>query len=404
MIRRLAVIAAAVLWGLMVFLCTGTLSFPGDALAERAVYEAERQSRGAYRLELGELKPWWLGLKTSSFKLYGRPDAEGSAPLLLLATDARAAIRPTSLLSRAPWVSGSVTLGSDGYLGYTLGTSRTESGDWVVSHVEVDSDLFPLSEVLALIPAYQGDGSGKLAVHMAIDAPEGARSADGQVELRGTGLRLLDPVIADFPLGRDVQIDELDIELDIEKGKAKIKRGRIVSDLATATLSGTISLVEPLERSSVDIRVEAELDPSMSAMASMLKSAEVNGKLVWRCVGRLGALQRACRPGEGRKARGRRGRGRGKGARGSSSGARRPPRGKGLSAEDREKRRKELQERLRRRRERRRAERAKRPPEPPPEDPLDEELPPEDEEPLPEDDPEGFDEEPLPEDEEFVEE
>lgn len=408
MIQRIGVVLFGLGWAFLLFLCTGWLSFPGDAVAKRVVYEVQTQSRGAYQLELTELQPWWFGLKTDDLKVYGRASRDGTSPLLALATDARASASPFSLLARAPYVSGSVTLGLDGQLDYAVGTSMDETGeDLLMSHLELSSDSFPIAEFLALVPSYEGSGNGGLQIDTLIDAPDGVKTAEGKIELRGKSITLSEPVIMDFPLGRDVVIQDLDLELDVAEGKAKISRGRIVSDLANADVTGTITLAEPFDRSTMDVRVEAELDSSMAAMAQMLKSAEVNGKLVWRCVGRVNNLARACSAGDKPKPTGRaRNRARNRGTNTAANRANRPN-NSGLSTEEREKRRKELQERLKKRRERRKANRAKRAEErenqagQPGDAPDDLELDPEpfDGEPDPGDD--LGDEEPL-DDEEFI--
>jgi type II secretion system protein N len=407
MIQRIAIVVAGLAWAFLVFLCTGYLSFPGDAVAERAEVEVKAASRGAYELELNPVSPWWLGLSTDSLKLYGRADREGVNPLLALATDARVSASPLSLLAREPYISGSVTLGTDGLLAFEVGTAA--DGDRLKPTVlKVDSDAFPVAELLALTPM-EGSGTGNLAIHIDLSAADGMAKADGDIQLLGQALTLVQPVIAGMPLGRDVEIRDLDLEFDADQGKAKVRRGRIQTDIANVDITGTITLADPLDRSTVDLRVEAELDESMAAFRSMLKSAEVNGKLVWRCTGRVNALARGCSPGEGRRAS----RARTPSPRNTAGrdGARRtrPEARTRLSAEEREARRKELQEKLKKRREQRRKDRAERAasrPEPTEDDPVDdgEDLPLDDEplDELPPEDDEGLDD-PPPDDEEFLE-
>ena len=412
MIQRIGVVAVGFAWAFVLFLCTGWLSFPGDAVAKRVVYEVNNQSRGAYQLELGDLQPWWFGLKTDDLKVFGKAGADGTNPLLALATDARASASPFSLLARTPSVSGSVTLGLDGQVDYAVSTAMDAEGqNLLVTEVHVASESFPVGELLALAPSYEGGADGTLALHADIAAPEGMGSANGSVVLRGQRITLTSPVIMDFPLGRDVVISDLDIELEVEDGKAKVSRGRLVTDLANADITGNIVLAEPFARSTVDLRIEAELDASMAAMATMLKSAEVNGKLVWRCNGRIDQLARVCTPGDQPKAARGRNTNRNRGARRNRAANRpnrvnRPGAATGLSDEEREKRREELQERLRKRRERRAANRAERPDREPADQPGD--MPEDDELPLP---PEELDleddlgdDEMLEEDEEFVDE
>lgn len=358
MIARLGTLLAGLAWAFLVFLCTGYFTFPGDAVADRVEVEVKTGSRGAYELELGDVSPWWIGLSSPSVKVYGRADKEGVNPLLALATDARASASPLSLLSREPYVSGSVTLGSDGLLDFEIGTATEENGDALkVTTVKLDGDDFPLAELLALAPM-EGSGSGTVDIKVDLAAPDGMGKADGEIALIGSGLRLIQPVIAEFPLGRDVEIRELDLEFDAKQGKAKISRGRIQTDIANVDISGTITLAEPMDRSTVDLRIEVELDPSMSAFKSMLKSAEVNGKLVWRCTGRVSALSRGCSAGEARSSRARPTRG-GTASRDDVKRPRPAP-ASALTPEEREKRRAELQEKLKKRREKRRADRAAR--------------------------------------------
>ena len=88
MIQRIAVLLAGAAWAFLLFLCTGWLTFPGDAVSQRVVYEVGKSSRGSYQLELGDLSPWWVGMKTDSVKVYGKADGTGVNPLLAIATDA----------------------------------------------------------------------------------------------------------------------------------------------------------------------------------------------------------------------------------------------------------------------------------------------------------------------------
>ncbi|MEZ4322771.1 MAG: type II secretion system protein GspN [Myxococcota bacterium] len=389
--KRLIVVLAGLLWAAVLFVFTLWFTFPGDAVAERVEYQVSTASRGNYALDLGSVGPWWLGLSTDSVKVYTREKrTDPPNKLMMIATDARMAAGLFSLMAREPRVSGSVTLGLDGTLDYVVGTSMDDKGkQLLVTEVKLEGQSFPLGELLALVPGATLDATGKLDLQLDLEAPDGLSKADGIISLNGKGLSLVNPELPVIgPMGRDVQIAELDIKLDADEGRARVDRGTIQSDMANIRITGDIGLADDIGRSNLNLNLEIELDESMQAFASFLKDAEKGGKYYFECRGTLNAIDRACRAAGSNRTATRPG-----GAvrpRPVAAGAPRPvvPASDGNTDEDREKRRQELQERLKQRREQRRAEREgggpKRPgegvDEPVDEDPVDEELPPEDEE------------------------
>lgn len=346
---RILVVLAGLFWAAVLFLVVGYITFPGDAIAERVEYEVAEGSRGAYALDLGDVSPWWIGLSTDSIKVYTREGRSGPASkLMMLATQGQMAAGLTSLMWRQPRVSGSVTLGTNGELDYVVGTSMNEDGDeLLLTEVQLDSDSFPIAELLAFVPGSQINGTGNLDIDVKVVAPEGLSKSDGRIEISGTTLKLIEPVVMDFPLGRDVLLDDIDIVFDIDEGTAKIKKGRINTDVANIELSGSIMLKDNPDASNMDVRIAVELDESMSMVKQMFASAEKDGKLMYRCTGPMSRIERACRADTGKKV-----------SKGRTTRAK--PVTKGATPEtttDRKQRRKELQERLKRRREQREKER-----------------------------------------------
>lgn len=355
--RKLAVLLVGACWAAVVFLCTGYLTFPGDALAERAEYEIYTGSRKAYVAELGDLSPWWFGASTPEVKLFGKAKRDGTSPLLMYASDARISASPLSLLMRTPAVNGSVTLGESGTLYYDLETASVND-QLVPSSVEINAQSFPVNELLAMVPNVELTGSGLANIDIQVRPPEGMSAADGKIEITGKNIKLVNPVIEGIgPLGRDVNISVLDLVLKISEGEAKITRGRIKSDVADIEITGTMELEDDFNRSQIDWRLEVEPDESMAIIKQVFSKAEKNGKLQFTCRGRLSSIDRACRAGAGSVAKARpRPRPRPRpSAKGTAAKGKTAPRPPGMTPEEREERKKELQERLRKRREERRA-------------------------------------------------
>lgn len=402
---RVLVLLAGLAWAAIVFVLSLWITFPGTAVAERLEWEVADSSGGAYALDLGDVGPWWVGLATDSAKLYTRPSPGDPAnQLMMFATDARLAVGLTSLVWRQPRASGSVTIGEAGHLDYVVGTAMDADGKrLMVNEVFLQGDGFPVDDLLTVVPGADFTGTGAVDLIVDLDAPEGLSKANGTVRFGGKDVLLVNPVIMEFPLGRDVTLRELDLELEARDGKARITRGRLGSDVADIAITGDIVLADDIGRSRVDVRLELTLDPSMKMMEGMLASAAKDGKFVYRCVGLLNRIQYGCSPDGDKKVAGRTARTRPtsdrKTAPATLDGGEEIRRSAGLNEEERDKRRAELQERLRKRREQREADAggAKRPGE------LEEVAPEEDLQPEEEQQEEEFVEEDLPIDEEIPE-
>lgn len=408
--RRFLWVAGGLVWFGLLFVITFFLTFPRDAVIERARWEVAERSGGSYSLELGDLGPWWLGAAASDVKLYAVPRS-GEPSLALLAKDLRVKTSLLSLLARAPRLSGSITP-IEGTVYYTIGTARSEKkGDLRLNAVQVTSDGFPLSELL-LLSGTDASGAGGLDIDIDVTGKDSLKSASGHVRLFGEDLTLSDVEIPGVgPLGMDVPIDELDIDIDVSKGLAKFKKGDIKSSLLTAELAGNVNLATTMERSTMNVEILlSDLGKELQAFAPMLSAAEVSpGSKTYKftCSGTVGRPR--CEMGAGRSSsrRDRSTRSASRPTRSTRASKRdteRPGRGERPDADELRKRREERLERLRKLREERAREVAGREERPEEEgdfdDPIDEELPYDEEE-----DGEFLDDEEfMEEDEEFFDE
>ncbi len=272
--RRFLFLAGGLVWFGFLFVVTFFLTFPSDAVVERARWEVADRSGGAYSLDLDDLGPWWLGASASDVKLYSVPRS-GDPTLALLAEDLRVRAGLFSLLSRAPSLSGSITP-IDGTLYFSVDTARSEKkGELKVSGLQVTGDAFPLSELM-LLSGTQATGDGGLDIDIDVAGEESLKTASGHVRIAGKGLTLSDLEIPGVgPLGMDVPIDGLDIDLKVVDGRASFSKGEIRSSLLSAELKGDVLLAGTLERSTMNIEIVlSRLGRELQAFAPMLSQAE----------------------------------------------------------------------------------------------------------------------------------
>ncbi|MEQ1501480.1 MAG: type II secretion system protein GspN [Myxococcota bacterium] len=369
--RRIVLfVLGSIAWTIFVFALTFRLTFPSTVIADRLRYEVPGVMGREYSAEIGSVVPWWIGLSVDDVKLYktGRPapaSAAGSdgedAPvvdgpqLVGLLSNARLRVSPWSLLRRAPYVRGSVTL-TEGVIDYSVGTAVAERGNIELADLVLSADALPLADVFVLIPGFTASGTG--AIDLAIDlhaGENGMKDATGKVSITGKDLGLSDLELPSTgPLGIEIPISDLEIVADVVDGKATITDGHLVSDLLTLQITGEVTLRDPLDRSAIDLTVSlSKLGEQLAPYEAFLSEAkQSDGSYQYSCRGvisRLGAY--SCTPGSRSPRVSSRG--------ASSSGVAMPPRPSRADEtdEERDKRREELRERLRQRREEREAER-----------------------------------------------
>jgi type II secretion system protein N len=416
--RALMWIVGGFFWGIAVFFVTFFLTFPSKTVSERLRYEIPNLLGRDYSGEIGSVRPWWIGLSANDIKLYkapGRGESEEEGPqLVALLGNLRMRVSPWSMMRRAPYVSGSVTL-TEGEMDYAIGTAVDQRSNIALSDLVLGAEAMPLGDLFLLVPGLTATGSGAIDLEVDLHAGEdGMRDATGHISLSGTGLSLSDielPTVG--ALGIEVPISELALTADVAEGVANITTGKLESEIATVAVSGNVTLRDPIDRSAVDIQIVlSDLGEALAPFAGFMSAAkESDGNYHYSCRGVLSRLgPNSCTAGE-RSPTTSSSRGSARTPSAVTPGGSSPitPRTTGTtpspreaeSDEERERRRDEIRERLRQKREEREAERAAGAvPAPPVEDPIDLEEEPE----HPEDDLEIEEPPPEGEDGELLEE
>jgi len=349
-------VAGGLIWFLGVFLLTFRWTFPSDAIADRVRVEVSNATDGAYDLSMSGVRPWGTGAAAEQVILSEVAPARGAEPgektPLFAFETVRVRAGLLSLLRNQPRLSGAVEVGAaEVDFDLTLGMNKRGT-ELAPRLVNIETEGFPIED-LAGLAGYTVEATGGLDLEVDLKADESMRDAVGDIKISGKDLVLvsLDPELTmGMDLGREIPIDEIELDLDVEDGKATVRRGTIESELADVEVEGDLTLRDDLARSSMNLSITLDLGEELAMFEPFLKDARwQDGDFHYRC---SGTLSRAtCRSDRERSSSSSRSR-RADTPRPERSGS------SGLSDEEREERRKAMQERLRQSAERRQADRS----------------------------------------------
>ena len=302
--KILAYIGGSLLWFVVVFFAVFLLTWPSGAVTERVRYEVQSGSDGAYALELAGVRPTFVGARLVEPALLSR---SGDAVRELLAVDSARVSTGVMDALRLGLLGGEGDIAirlkdGAGKIDATVSLVRDETVE--VRGVEVDGAI-PLS----VIPPMGGAsllGGGEIEIDAYLSWEGGLSKSNGRISLDGSGLRIDgiasdDEMIAGFLDGFEglpAAIDQLEIELDIDDGKAVVKRGRLLSDLINLDIDGEVTLADDVTKSRVRLQLVFELgqvieDSSGAALIKgLLKTALwADGKYHYTWSGVLGRLR-----------------------------------------------------------------------------------------------------------------
>lgn len=290
--RRLLQVAGGMgIFG-MSFLTGLWVTFPEDAAITRLRWEVQDASDGAMALDLSGISPWWTGAYATDVRLVqfeARGGGRAPEPTELLSAPwAKVRVGLLSLFRSQPRFIGAVAVGG-GEIGFDTVMHQGDRGLWKPAQLHVEAGAFPLSA----LPPVQGvslQGQGTFDLDLQLDAPDGLRKSNGTASLVGNGLVIEKLVAPDQPMlsGFDmvVEFSEFDIGFDITEGRAKVSRGRILSNLFEVDLSGEILLMEDISRSRLRLRAVVKLGDSLKMFEGFLKDArQSDGSFAWRING-----------------------------------------------------------------------------------------------------------------------
>lgn len=273
---------AGIVWFSVVFLVGLWLTFPDEAVAERVMFEWQKNLGDSTRLQVASVRPALVGVRASEVTVFGvdkprggRAQEEEPTVSEMIAFDqVKVKTSVMSLLAREPHVWGQARMG-DGDLDFDAETGLDEDGKLVVHNVTAEAQGFPLSAVPP-INDNAIDGTGTVDLKVDLEAADGLSTADGSLSLQGTDL-VITSISASgmegFDLG-EIQVHDLDVVLDAVEGRARVSRGTLSSSVADVELSGDVILQDDPQRMRLRLKVVLSLSEDFAMFKSFLKSAE----------------------------------------------------------------------------------------------------------------------------------
>jgi type II secretion system protein N len=272
--KKVAIGALAILWGLVVFVVALHVHFPGDAALERAQWEVQNGSDGAWAIDADSADLWMLSgvdiedlvvykVDTTTRRRAGEDEPADAVPFLR-AENARAR------LSLLPLLMGEreVAFDADVYGGNVSGTVAEGTTS---RRVQVEGEDLDLSRIPLEGEDWNIEATGKARVDadLTLDA-EDVKASEGTLKL----------VIDEFAIasakamGLDLTpatFTEAVLEIALDGGKANIETGSFVSDIISVEMDGHITLSKrPWDRWRMKVGMKLALGEELDAMAKFL--------------------------------------------------------------------------------------------------------------------------------------
>ncbi|MFK7927238.1 MAG: type II secretion system protein GspN [Myxococcota bacterium] len=251
MLKWILGIAVGAVWFVLICAVTWWVTFPSQAVVDRAAYEVQKASKGSIALKASSSSPWWAGLSLHDATLLSVKDGSASPVLLADSVSARTSI--FSLISGGLPIHGVVQL-QDSQLIIDAELDRSQD-PIALSSIKAEAPKLSVQALGALLAPMGASmsGSGDIELDLNLDIGKTAKDHDGRLRLDGesfvVNLTIPDPLSGGaFELG-DINVGKLDLVFDVKDGKAVVKKGTLRSDLADLDLDLTLTLNDNMQRS-----------------------------------------------------------------------------------------------------------------------------------------------------------
>lgn len=273
--KRLAFFVGVPLWLLLVFVVVFRLTFPSQAIADRAQLAISDATNGSMLLEMESVSPRWVGLSGYELLLSSVDDAQVATPILIV-EDVTVRTGLIGLLTRSPKVRGNASFG-DGRIDFTGRIAADDDGRFDLRALDVEATALPLSA----LPPVQGTKlltTGGLDLNIDLDTPDGYATSYGRATLSGANIELtglsgdMGALVEGFNL-LPATISRLDLVLDVNEGTATVTRGTLMSTLADVEITGEIVLANRLQNSRLRLDLVIDTKEALSGVSSMMRQA-----------------------------------------------------------------------------------------------------------------------------------
>jgi type II secretion system protein N len=286
--RALIVIIGAA-WAAACFYMGLWLTFPGEQAAERLAWEIQESTKGAWQVQSSAIRPWWLsGATLKDVRVLSVPRSTSRdpdpTPALVLQADSVSARADLLALATGGQVA---VLAADLYGGDIGGRVGMDGKSLVVDMEGSDLDLsrYPFGG-----DGWSVDVKGLLQADFDLTInQEDIKASEGKIDLEIEDLILTGVSVAGFNVEQAAEFETAVLKLEVEDGRARVKKGDFVSDLVEIEVGGDITLADPISRSRMNLTVTFKLADELDQMARlMLKNArDDSGKYHYKASGTL---------------------------------------------------------------------------------------------------------------------
>jgi len=294
--KQLAIGAATTLWGLFVFVMALHVHFPGDAAIERAKWEVQTASEGAWAIDAADASLWRLsGVEIDDLVVYRvdttqRRRSDEDEP-----SDGVPWLRAESVRARLallPLLSGTRAVDFDadvygGHLSGSIGEGET------TREVHLEGEALDLARIPLEGEDWNVDATGlaRIMADLTIDA-ESVKESEGSFRLVIDDLAITSARAMGLDL-TPATFTEAILEFELDGGKASIETGRFLSDLLSVELEGDITLSKrQWDRWRMKVGLKVQLGEELDSMAKFLptlKNARGDDERYhFSCTGTLG--------------------------------------------------------------------------------------------------------------------
>ena len=294
--KKAAIGAITLAWGLLVFLVALHVHFPGDAAIARAKWEVQNATDGAWAVDASAANLWRLsGVGIEDLVVYrvdptsrrgGEEDDPADAVPFMRAENVRARVALLPLLMG----TREVEFDADVYGGNVNGSvgEGAESRRVVLEGEALDLSRVPLEGEDWNIDA---TGLARIAADLTLDA-EDIKASEGTFNLAIDDLAIVSAKAMGIDL-TPASFSEAVLDVVLEKGKAEIESGRFISDLISVEMDGNITLSKrQWDRWRMKVGLKVKLGEELDSMAKFLptfKNARGNDdQYHFSCSGTLG--------------------------------------------------------------------------------------------------------------------
>ena len=297
MIRNLLIGALALFWGAAIFVVGLHVNFPSQALMERARWEVQDRSDGAYALDAVDARLWRLtGLQVEDAVLYKVPprargrnaDEDGPKAMPLVRVDSLAA-----RVRLLPLLTGKQELGflAEIFGGELDGSVTLDGTKTVVDAVGTKLDLARMP-IEGKDWAVDASGLARLVVDLSTDSAD-MKSSKGTMSLTIDDLKLNGATAMGMTFDQQFDFSDAVLEFDVDDGKATVSKGSFVSDQLTAKVEGDLTLNDrgfSKWRMKLDLQITLgdELE-QMAKFAGIGDARDDDGVYHFSCTGSLGS-------------------------------------------------------------------------------------------------------------------